>query len=393
GRSTAPALAVAALSVAEPDKTVLVAMPADHHIGDIPAFQAAITEAARHAMSGRLMTLGIRPDKAHTGYGYIEMGATLPGSATAYELARFKEKPDQVTAETYLQTGKFLWNAGIFVVRADRYLAELEQAQPLIMAACRKAYKLAKQDLDFLRLDADAFAASPDLSIDYAIMEQVQGAGVLPVSCGWSDIGNWPALWQLGDKDEHGNVTCGDVMLQDVTNSYIRGDSRLVAVLGLDNIIVAETADALLVADMSRAEDVKSIVNRLNTAQRNEAHSHERVYRPWGYYETLNFGERFQVKLIMVKPEGKLSLQMHHHRAEHWIVVSGTAKVTVGNETRLVSANETAYIPLGVAHRLENPGKVPLQLIEVQSGDYLGEDDIVRFEDIYRRLPESKQRS
>ena len=384
-RSTGPALAVAALTAENPAQTVLVAMPADHFIENKAAFQAAIRQAAAAAMAGSLMTLGVKPAGPHTGYGYIETGAALAAAEGAYHVARFKEKPDAATAEAYLATGKYLWNSGIFVFRADVYLATLERLQPEMVAACRKALAQGKRDLDFLRLDGVAFARAPNLSIDYAVMEYADNAGVLPVDFGWSDVGGWGALWELGAKDSAGNVTNGDVMLHDVKNSYVRADKRLVTVLGLDNVVVVETADALLVADMRRVDEVKELVAQLRRKNRNEEHSHERVWRPWGFYEQLDRGDRFQVKQIMVKPGGQLSLQMHHHRAEHWVVVSGTAKVTVGADANLLGPNETAYIPIGVTHRLENPGIVPLYLIEVQSGDYLGEDDIVRLEDVYRR--------
>ncbi|MGB4100943.1 MAG: mannose-1-phosphate guanylyltransferase/mannose-6-phosphate isomerase [Alphaproteobacteria bacterium] len=384
-RSTGPALAVAALTADKPDQTVLVAMPADHFIADKVAFQSAIRSAADCAMSGYLMTLGVKPTAPHIGYGYIEAGVALPDGNGACHVTRFKEKPDEATARAYLATGKYLWNAGIFVFRADTYLAALEKLQPEMLAACRKALAQGRRDLDFLRLDGAAFARAPNLSVDYAVMEYADNAGVLPVDFAWSDVGGFGALWGLGTKDAAGNVTGGDVMLHDVKNSYVRADKRLVTVLGLSNVVVVETADALLVADMTRVDDVKELVARLRRKNRHEEHSHERVWRPWGFYEQLDRGDRFQVKQIMVKPGGQLSLQMHHHRAEHWVVVSGTAKVTVGEEVNLLGPNETAYIPIGATHRLENPGLVPLYLIEVQSGDYLGEDDIVRLEDVYRR--------
>ena len=389
GRSTAPAIAVPALWCKDPASTIIVAMPADHFIPDAAAFQAAIRKAAQQAVLGKLMTLGVRPTSPYTGYGYIELGARLPDTE-AHEVARFTEKPAAATAAAYLAGGKHVWNSGIFVFRADAYLAELERLQPKIVAACRKALAQGKHDLDFLRLDADAFAQSPDLSVDYAVMEHAANVGILPIAFVWNDIGGWPALWQVGEKDAANNVARGDVILRDVKNSYVRSETRLTAVLGLDNIVVVETADALFVAAMNRADEVRDIVAQLKREQRSEEHSHERVWRPWGYYERLNAGERFQVKLIMVKPEGKLSLQMHHHRAEHWIVVAGAAKVTRGTEATLLGPNESAYIPLGTPHRLENPGKLPLFLIEVQSGDYLGEDDVVRIEDIYQRAMAGK---
>jgi len=385
GRSTAPALAIAALWAKYPADTVLVAIPADHHIGDNEAFQSAVRIAAQEAMSGTLMTFGVKPTTSHTGYGYIEMGEGLPETPGAYEVKAFKEKPDAEAAAAYFADGRHLWNAGIFIFRADRYLAELDRLQPMMAAACRKAFNRSKVDLDFLRLDPESFAQATDLSVDYAIMEHTENAGVLPVAFPWNDVGSWSTLWEVGLHDAANNVIRGDIITHDVTNSYLHGEDRLIAALGLDRVVVVETADAVLVADMARANDVKLIVNRLRQHKRDEEHSHERVWRPWGFYERLSEGEGFQVKLIMVKPDGKLSLQMHHHRSEHWIVVSGTAKVTRGSETCLLGPNEATYVPLGVAHRLENPGKMPLFLIEVQSGDYLGEDDIVRIEDIYRR--------
>lgn len=384
-RSTAPALALAALAADAPKETVLAAMPADHFIADAEAFRQAIAQAAGLAYRGRLMILGVRPTAPHPGFGYIELGRTLADDAQAYEVARFKEKPDMATASAYLAAGNYLWNSGIFIFRADLYLAALERFQPLMLAACRRALEQGQKDLDFLRLDADAFVKAPNLSVDYAVLEKADNVGVLPVDFGWSDIGSWPALWETGARDNDGNVALGDIMLQDVRNSYIRSDDRLVAAIGIDNLVVVDTPDALLIADMSRADEVKAVVTRLQEEGRGEGQSHERVWRPWGYYERLDGGERFQVKRIMVKPGGQLSLQMHHHRAEHWVIVSGSARVTVGEAVSILGPDESVYIPIGATHRLENPGKVPLYLIEVQSGDYLGEDDIVRLEDAYQR--------
>ncbi len=384
-RSTAPALAIPALWAKAPSDTVLVAMPADHFIADSDAFNKAIRQAARLAMLGKLMTLGVKPTSAHTGFGYIEQGAALPEDGQAFKAKTFKEKPDATTAKGYLEAGNFLWNAGIFVFRADLYLKELELLQPKIVAACRKAIELSKTDLDFLRLDKESFETSPSLSVDYAVMEKSTNVGVLPVSFWWSDIGGWPALWEIGDKDARQNVIKGDVISKDTSGSYVQGDRRLVATIGLTDMIVVDTADALLVATKNRADEVKDIVAHIKKNGRSECKEHLEVWRPWGSYERLNDGPRFQVKKITVKPEAKLSLQKHHHRAEHWVVVSGTAKVQIGEETKLLGPDESVYIPLGTVHRLENPGRVPLHLIEVQSGDYLGEDDIVRLEDIYSR--------
>ena len=384
-RSTAPAIAIAALSVKDPINTVLVVMPADHYIADATVFQEAVRKAANLAITGKLMTMGIKPASPHTGFGYIEQGAALPEDSDAFTVTQFKEKPDAETAESYFQAGTYLWNSGIFIFRADLYLAELERLQPKIITACQTALAKGKADLDFLRLDEASFSQSPNISVDYAVMEHAQNVGVIPVSFDWSDIGGWPALWQIGEKDDNGNVVKGDVVLKDTKDSYIRSDNRLVSVIGLENIVVVDTSDALLVADKQRVDEVKDVVNQLKLDNRSEGDQHARVWRPWGYYEQIDAGQRFQVKQIMVKPGGKLSLQKHHHRAEHWIVVSGTASVQCDQEIKLIGPNESVYIPLGALHRLENPGLVPLYLIEVQSGDYLGEDDIVRLEDIYKR--------
>ncbi|MDD3182469.1 MAG: mannose-1-phosphate guanylyltransferase/mannose-6-phosphate isomerase [Alphaproteobacteria bacterium] len=384
-RSTAPAITIAALCATAPEDTVLIVMPADHFIADNTAFSKAVKQAAAMAMCNKLMTLGIKPTSPHTGFGYIEQGSSLSEDSEVFAVTRFREKPDAATAETYVKAGTYLWNSGIFIFRASQYLAEIERLQPQILIACRKALEQGNTDLDFLRLDKTTFAQSPNISVDYAIMEHAKNAGVLPVTFAWSDIGGWPALWQIGEKDENGNVIKGDVVVTDAKNSYIRSDNRLVSVIGLENVVIVDTADALLVASKDRADEVKDIVAKLKSKNRSEGDTHARVWRPWGYYEQIDAGDRFQVKQIMVKPNGKLSLQKHHHRAEHWIVVSGTAKILCGKETKLLGPNESVYIPLGTIHRLENPGLMPLFLIEVQSGDYLGEDDIVRLEDIYAR--------
>ena len=385
-RSTGPAIAVAAQWAKDPTDTVLVVMPADHFIEDVAAFQQAIRHAATLAMNGTLMTLGVKPTRPHTGFGYIEKGEALAGDARACAVKQFKEKPDAATVAEYIKTERFLWNAGIFVFRADSFLAELERLEPAIVSSCKAALDQSKADLDFLRLDEESFAKSPNISVDYAVMEHAANVGVVPASFGWSDIGGWPALWEIGRKDAAQNVTQGDVILKNTTNSYIRSDNRLIVGIGLDNLVVIDTPDATLVASMDYADDVKEVVKQLDSANRTEGHAHARVWRPWGYYEKLDEGDRFQVKQIMVKPGGKLSLQMHHHRAEHWIVVSGTAKVTCNDTVSLLGPNETAYIPIGAVHRLENEGKMPLFLIEVQSGDYLGEDDIIRLDDVYKRV-------
>lgn len=385
-RSTAPALAIPALWTKNASDTVLVAMPADHYISDSDSFVSAIQRAAKLAYRGKLMTLGVKPTRPHTGFGYIEQGAALADDASAFAVKQFKEKPDLETAEAYVKSGTFFWNAGIFIFRADHYLSELKKFQPEIVSACRKALEQSKTDLDFLRLDNEAFSKSPNISVDYAVMEKSNQVGVLPVSFDWSDVGGWPALWDIGEKDAQGNVVKGDVLLKDASRSYIQGDKRLVAVLGVSDLVVVDTADAVLVATKDRADEVKDVVAQIKKDGRTEGKEHLLVWRPWGSYERVTEGPRFQVKKIMVKPGGKLSLQKHHHRAEHWIIVSGTARVQIGDDFRLLGVDESVYIPLGTLHRLENPGIVPLSLIEVQSGDYLGEDDIVRVEDIYSRV-------
>jgi mannose-1-phosphate guanylyltransferase/mannose-6-phosphate isomerase len=386
GRNTAPAVAVAALALekSDPDAVMLV-LPADHLIRDVETFHVAVLKAAAAARAGFLATFGIRPDHAATGYGYIQGGEPIAGHESVFHVARFVEKPDVVAARRFLKDGTFAWNSGMFVLGARRYLEELGRYAPGILDACRAAWEKAATDLDFVRLDEAAFAACPADSIDYAVMEKTDAAAVVPVDIGWSDVGSWATLWDVGEKDAYGNVLRGDVHVQATESCYIRAEKRLVSVLGLSDVVVVETDDAVLIASKEEAQNVKDIVGKLDAANRTEHLSHRRVYRPWGYYESIDAGERFQVKRIMVKPGAALSLQMHHHRAEHWVVVSGTAKVTRGEEVSLVAENESTFIPIGVKHRLENPGKVPLHLIEVQSGTYLGEDDIVRFEDLYKR--------
>jgi mannose-1-phosphate guanylyltransferase/mannose-6-phosphate isomerase len=386
GRNTAPAAAVAALWVQERDpKGVLLVLPADHLIRDVYRFHEAVRQAARLAEEGTLVTFGIKPDKPATGYGYIERGSAIPAEDGAYRVARFVEKPDRPRAQEFVASGRFSWNSGMFAFSAPRLLQELGRYRPDVLASATGAWERAKRDLDFLRLDEAAFAACPADSIDYAVMEKTNAAAVIPVDIGWSDVGSWATLWEVAEKDASGNVARGDVHLRESENCYVRAESRMVSVLGMKNVLIVETDDALLVADRAETEKVKDIVGHLDGANRTEHVSHSRVYRPWGYYESIDAGQRFQVKRIMVKPGAALSLQMHHHRAEHWIVVSGTARVTRGDEVTLVAENESTYIPIGTRHRLENPGKLPLFLIEVQSGGYLGEDDIVRFEDLYKR--------
>lgn len=384
GRNTAPAVALAALSaVASDPDAVLLVLPADHVISDGAAFTAAVERGLAAARDGALMTFGVVPDAPETGYGYLRRGAQR--NEGLYELDSFVEKPDQQTAQAYLESGEYLWNSGMFLLSARSYLEELENLAPDMYNACAASMNGAARDLDFLRPEREAFLACPSDSIDYAVMEKTRRGAVIPLDCGWSDVGAWSTLWQVADQDEQGNVTLGDVMLEDCRGSYLRSESRLIAATGIDNLIVVETADAVLVADRDQVQNVKAIVNRLKDEGRSEATLHQRVYRPWGNYESLIEGDRFQVKRIVVNPGQTLSLQMHHHRAEHWIVVHGTAEVTCEDKVFTLREDQSTYIPLGHKHRLANPGKIPLELIEVQSGSYLGEDDIVRFEDVYGR--------
>ena len=381
GRNTAPAIALAALAEKADDPLLLV-LAADHVIADQEAFTEAVMSAVPLAESGKIVTFGIVPTEAHTGYGYIEAGDSLDG---AYSIASFREKPDLETAARYLSEGGYYWNSGMFLFRASRYLQELKAYRPDIAAACEGAMATIYSDLDFIRIDRDAFSACPEDSIDYAVMEKTSDAVVVPMDAGWSDIGSWSSLWDVSDKDDSGNVTVGDVVLLDTTNSFVRTDERLVALLGLNDVVVVSTKDATLIARKDRVQDARIIAAQLKKEGRCEWELHREVYRPWGKYDSVDHGERYQVKRITVKPGAKLSVQLHHHRAEHWVVVSGLAKVTNGNETFMMAENESTYIPVGVVHSLENPGKVPLEIIEVQSGSYLGEDDIVRLEDRYGR--------
>ncbi|WP_297527228.1 mannose-1-phosphate guanylyltransferase/mannose-6-phosphate isomerase [Thiohalobacter sp.] len=388
GRNTAPALTVAALYLAERDPdAVMVVMPADHVIPDAAGFRGMVEEGARLAEAGHLVTFGVVPTRAETGYGYIRRGQAIDGSG-GFAVDRFVEKPDLDTAAAYVESGEYLWNAGIFVMRADRWLEEIGRFEADMLAACREAVATGKRDTDFCRVGKDAFLNSPANSIDYAVMERTDRAAVVPMSAEWSDVGAWSAIWDILPRDERGNVTSGDVLTHEVENSLIMAQNRCVAAIGIDNMIVVETPDAILVTTRDRAQDVKAIVGQLKEADRDEYRFHRRVFRPWGDYEGIDMGERYQVKRLTVKPGASLSLQMHHHRAEHWIVVSGTARVTCGDEVFILSENQSTYIPLGTKHRLENPGTIPLEIIEVQSGSYLGEDDIVRFEDVYDRVPE-----
>lgn len=386
GRNTAPAVAVAALDVVRRDpEGLMLVLPCDHRITDQDAFAAAVAQAVQLAREGWLVTFGITPDRPETGYGYIRRGTALDAGGGAYRVAAFVEKPAAATAAAYLSSGDYLWNSGVFLFRARDVLAELGAHRPDILAVCENAIAGAVCDLDFVRLDPVAFGACPFESIDCAVMALTRKAAVVPAAIGWNDIGAWDALWAVGEKDAAGNVCRGDVLPEAASNNLVRAESRLVALLGVDGLIVVETPDAVLVARRGSAQDVKRIVERLKQGARSEHLNHSRVYRPWGWYEGIDAGDRFQVKRIMVKPDQKLSLQMHHHRAEHWVVVSGTARVVRGDDVIMLTENQSTYIPLGSKHRLENPGKIPLHLIEVQSGAYLGEDDIVRYEDVYKR--------
>jgi mannose-1-phosphate guanylyltransferase len=385
GRNTAPAIALAALQALqeEGDDPLLLVLAADHVILDAAAFHQAIGHARKAALAGHLVTFGIVPDKAETGYGYIRRGESL--DEAAFRVARFVEKPDAETARGYLESGDYLWNSGMFLFSARRYLDELERHQPAILEATRKAMAGARRDLDFIRVDAAAFAVSPSDSIDYAVMEKTDRAVVVPLDAGWNDIGSFSALWSVNGKDEQGNSVHGDVLMVDAHNNLAMSESRLLAAVGVDDLIMVETKDAVLVAHKDKSQQVRQIVEQLKAAGRSEPDFHRVVYRPWGCFDSIEEGERFKVKRISVKPGAKLSLQMHHHRAEHWVVVSGTARVQRGDETRILTENDSIYIHVGEKHSLENPGKLPLELIEVQTGSYLGEDDIVRFEDRYGR--------
>jgi len=384
-RNTAPAIALAAMHALRTDPdAVLLILPADHLIGDQASFLDAVQRAAPLARDGWLVTFGIRPEAPETGFGYIKRAGTI--SADGFKVAQFVEKPNAETAAAYVASGDFDWNSGMFLFKASRYLEELQAHSPLISNATAEVFATATPDLDFVRFDKTAMVAVPDDSIDYAVMEKTQRAAVVPVSCRWSDIGSWSALWEASQKDSEGNATHGDVMLLDTTNSLVRThDRHMVATIGLDDVVIIATPDATLVAARDKVQQVKQLVDKLGSEGRTEHLAHRQVHRPWGSYDSIDMGERFQVKRIVVKPGSVLSLQMHHHRAEHWIVVSGTAEVTCGEKVFLLAENQSTYIPLGVTHRLRNVGKVPLELIEVQSGSYLGEDDIVRFEDVYGR--------
>ena len=382
GRNTAPAVALAAFAAAGEGDPLLLVMPADHVIGDPNAFWRAAEKGADAAADGRLVTFGIRPSAPETGYGYIKTATTGDEGGP---VDAFVEKPDAERARKYVDSGEYLWNSGIFMFRAQAFLDELLRLAPEIHACSRAAFEAGRVDLDFIRVDGGEFARCPDDSIDYAVMEKTDKAWCVPVDCGWNDLGSWNALWETAARDAHGNLVNGNVVAIDLNDCYVRAESRMVAAVGLDGMVVVETPDAVLVVPRDRSQDVKDVVNILKSKGCGEVVLHRRVYRPWGSYETIDRGERFQVKRIVVRPGASLSYQMHHHRAEHWIVVRGTARVTNGNKVITLTENQSTYIPLGEKHRLENPGVIPLEIIEVQSGSYLGEDDIVRFEDVYGR--------
>ena len=383
-RNTAPAIATAALQAMQNgDDPILLVLPSDHVILDTPAFHRAINLARDAAEQGNLLTFGITPTGPETGYGYIRAEGGAVGQVQ--RIVEFVEKPALALAEQYIASGDYFWNSGMFVFRASRYLEELERFQPAVVAACREALAKAKSDLDFVRLDHDAYAASPDIAVDYAVMERTSHAATIALDAGWNDIGSWAAVFDVAKKDANNNSAQGDVLMQDCNDCLVHGNSRLVTAIGMRNTVIVETADAVLVMDADQAQHTKTLVAQLIAKDRAEATMHREVFRPWGSYDSIGNGERFQVKRITVKPGAKLSLQMHHHRAEHWIVVSGTAQITNGEKEYLLTENQSTYIPLGVVHSLANLGKLPLELIEIQSGSYLGEDDIVRFEDRYGR--------
>ena len=386
GRNTAPALAVAALKAVEIDsEAVIMVLPADHHIKNVEALHAAMEEGYKLAQKEYLITFGIVPDSPETGYGYIKKGSIINEDSEAVTIVEFVEKPDLKTANQYLKSGDYCWNSGMFMFKASKVLEELKTYVPKILEVCSEAVEKGSEDLDFFRLDQESFERCPEDSIDYAVMEKTDKGAMVPLSAGWSDLGSWDALWQAGEKDENGNVLRGDVLTHDVKNSFLHAESRMLAAVGLENHVVVETSDAVLIAPRNRVQEVKKIVAQLKSVTREEADIHKKVYRTWGAYEGVDLSDNFQVKRITVKPGARLSLQKHFHRAEHWIVVKGTAIVTKGDEEFILKEDQSTYIPLGVVHRLENPGKIDLELIEVQSGSYLGEDDIVRFEDVYGR--------
>lgn len=381
GRNTAPAVALAALAL-HPDEVMLV-LPSDHVIAQVTAFQEAVKQAERLAQQDYMVTFGIVPSQPETGYGYIRRGSEMLDSA--YPVAAFVEKPDVATAQAYLASGEYFWNSGMFAFKAGVFLRELEKFNPKMLDVCRQAFDGAQRDFDFVRILAEIFKTCPSDSIDYAVMEKTDKAMVIPLDAGWNDVGSWSALWEVTEKDADGNAIRGDVLTLDTHNSFIHAESKLVTTIGVSDLVIVETADAVMIAPKDRVQDVKAVVDQLKQQQRPEVNMHRKVYRPWGFYDEIDIGERHKTKRIMVKPGAKLSVQMHHHRAEHWVVVRGTALVKRGDEEVLVSENQSMFIPLGVVHCLENPGVIALEMIEVQSGSYLGEDDIVRFSDQYGR--------
>ena len=388
GRNTAPAIVIAALHAQKINSDpYLLILPADHIVENIKYFESAVQLALPIAKE-KLVTFGVMPSRVETGFGYIKVTINRNGklkSDIVYEVDKFVEKPDQKLAEEYIESGDYLWNSGMFMFHAKLYLNEIKNLQPEIYDSCVKAYEESKQDLDFIRLDEKEFSKSPNISIDYAVMEKTSNAAVIPLQSKWSDVGSWHSLWESLDRDKNNNATHGDVIQEDCNGCYIHANNRLVTAVGIKDQVIVETTDAVLVAPRERAQDVKNIVDHLKQENRDEIELHPKVYRPWGAYETIDIADRFQVKRITVYPGQILSLQMHHHRAEHWIVVKGTARVTRGEDEFMLSENESTFIPIGTKHRLENPGKIDLELIEVQSGTYLGEDDITRFEDVYGR--------
>ncbi|HCH5062462.1 TPA: mannose-1-phosphate guanylyltransferase/mannose-6-phosphate isomerase [Vibrio parahaemolyticus] len=388
GRNTAPAIALAAKFALSENQTsgedaLMLVLAADHVIKDTQSFHQSVQAAIPYAQRGDMVTFGIKANAPETGYGYIKTGATVTAAdeSRGFSVDSFVEKPDLETAKQYLEDGSYLWNSGMFLFKASTYLEELAKFRPDILKACESAYDSHFDDLDFIRMSSELFSQIPDESIDFAVMEKTEKAVVVPMDANWSDVGSWSALWDVNDKDEQGNATRGDVLTEQTQNSYIYSQDKLVATVGIENLIIVETKDAVLVADKDKVQDVKSIVNQLKQQNRAECQQHQEVYRPWGSHETVSEGERYHVKQVLVKPKEKTALQMHHHRAEHWVVVSGTAKVTKGDETFLLTENQSTYIPVGTPHSVENPGQVPLELIEVRSGSYLEEDDIVRFDE------------
>ena len=386
GRNTAPAVALVAMQQrARNEDPLLLVLPSDHLMDDDERFAALIKQGAEAAADGRLVTFGVVPTGPETGFGYIDAGSELNAESSVRAVNRFVEKPDQETAEEFVAAGNFYWNSGMFVFRVSAYLEELRKNRPDIYEACERTVGTMQHDAEFDRVPSEPFEQCPDESIDYAVMEHTERAAVVPFDTTWSDLGSWSALWEAEPKDDEDNVCIGDVVTHGTRNSYVRGEERLVAAVGMDNVVVVETADAVLVAHRDHVQDVKKVVEGIKSSSRSEHHAHVRVYRPWGDYESIDEGHRFQVKRITVKPGEQLSLQMHYHRAEHWVVVKGTAIVECNGEEKLLAENQSTYIPIGATHRLRNPGKVPLELVEVQSGAYVGEDDIVRFEDTYGR--------